>query len=119
MRAAQALTESGIPFGYVNVLQDAEVFENLPRYADWPTFPQVYIDGELVGGCDITLELAESGELKLTDGSGCGQGQGQRRRRDDGLTPRSPNAARDHACSLSIVQRLTTRQNSSAVWSAS
>jgi monothiol glutaredoxin len=64
MRAAQALTETGIPFGYVNVLQDAEIFENLPRYADWPTFPQIYIDGELVGGCDITLELAASGELK-------------------------------------------------------
>jgi monothiol glutaredoxin len=46
------------------VLADQEIFQNLPRYADWPTFPQVYIDGELVGGCDITLELAASGELK-------------------------------------------------------
>jgi len=41
-----------------------EIFENLPRYADWPTFPQIYIDGELVGGCDITLELHAAGELK-------------------------------------------------------
>jgi monothiol glutaredoxin len=48
----------------VNVLQDADIFENLPRYADWPTFPQVYINQELVGGCDITLELAANGELK-------------------------------------------------------
>ena len=64
MRAAAALQECGAPFAYVNVLQDAEIFENLPRYADWPTFPQIYIDGELVGGCDITLELHANGELK-------------------------------------------------------
>jgi monothiol glutaredoxin len=64
MRAAQALGDTGIPFAYVNVLQDPEIFENLPRYADWPTFPQIYIGGELVGGCDITLELHGSGELK-------------------------------------------------------
>lgn len=63
-RAAQALASTGIPFAYVNVLEDADVFQNLPRYADWPTFPQIYIDGELVGGCDITLELYERGELK-------------------------------------------------------
>ena len=63
-RAAQALAATGIPFAYVNVLEDAEIFQNLPRYADWPTFPQIFIDGELVGGCDITLELYQSGELK-------------------------------------------------------
>lgn len=54
----------GEQFAYVNVLTDPEIFENLPRFADWPTFPQVYIEGELVGGCDITLELFESGELQ-------------------------------------------------------
>jgi len=64
MRAAAALQECNVPFAYVNVLQDAEIFENLPRYADWPTFPQIYIDGELVGGCDITLELHSNGQLK-------------------------------------------------------
>jgi monothiol glutaredoxin len=64
MRAAAALQECQIPFAYVNVLQDREIFENLPRYADWPTFPQIYIDGELVGGCDITLELHANGQLK-------------------------------------------------------
>ena len=64
MRAAAALQECGIPFAYVNVLQDPEIFENLPRFADWPTFPQVYINGELVGGCDITLELHAKGELQ-------------------------------------------------------
>lgn len=63
-RAAQALQSCGVEFAYVNVLEDPEIFENLPRYADWPTFPQIYIKGELVGGCDITLELYQSGELQ-------------------------------------------------------
>lgn len=63
-RAAAALQDCGVPFAYVNVLQDPEIFENLPRYADWPTFPQLYINGELVGGCDITLELHQKGELQ-------------------------------------------------------
>ncbi len=63
-RAAAALQDCSVPFTCVNVLQDPEIFENLPRYADWPTFPQIYIDSELVGGCDITLELHASGELK-------------------------------------------------------
>ncbi len=64
MRAAAALQECGIPFDYVNILQDHEILQSLPRYADWPTFPQIYIDGELLGGCDITLELHAKGELK-------------------------------------------------------
>jgi monothiol glutaredoxin len=63
-RASEALKRCDREFAYVNVLGDPEVFQNLPRFADWPTFPQIYIDGELVGGCDITLELLESGELK-------------------------------------------------------
>lgn len=64
LRAAQALAECEVPFAYVNVLQDPEIFAHLPRYADWPTFPQIYVDGELIGGCDITLELHATGELK-------------------------------------------------------
>ena len=63
-RASQALAATGLPFAYVNVLEDPEIFDNLPRYADWPTFPQIYVGGELIGGCDITLELHESGELQ-------------------------------------------------------
>ncbi|MDH7454160.1 Grx4 family monothiol glutaredoxin [Luteimonas composti] len=47
----------------VNVLADPEVRANLPRFSNWPTFPQLFIHGELIGGCDITLELHESGEL--------------------------------------------------------
>lgn len=63
-RTAQALQACEQEFAYVNVLADQEIFENLPRYADWPTFPQLYINGELIGGCDITLELFQQGELK-------------------------------------------------------
>ena len=63
-RTAQALQACGQEFAHVNVLMDPDIFENLPRYQDWPTFPQVYIAGELVGGCDITLEMYQKGELK-------------------------------------------------------
>ena len=63
-RAAQALQACGEDFAYVNVLADPEIFENLPRFANWPTFPQIYINGELIGGCDITLELFQKGELQ-------------------------------------------------------
>ncbi len=63
-RASDALKKCEREFAYVNVIADPEIFENLPRFADWPTFPQLYINGELVGGCDITMELHESGDLK-------------------------------------------------------
>lgn len=63
-RAAAALQACGEEFAYVNVLADPEVFENLPRYANWPTFPQIYINGELVGGCDITVDLYQKGQLE-------------------------------------------------------
>jgi monothiol glutaredoxin len=63
-RAADALKACNTEFAYVNVLADPEIFENLPRFQNWPTFPQLYIGGELVGGCDITLELYEKGELQ-------------------------------------------------------
>jgi monothiol glutaredoxin len=63
-RTAQALKATGADFASVNVLEDPEVRANLPRYSNWPTFPQLFINGELIGGCDITLELYESGELE-------------------------------------------------------
>jgi monothiol glutaredoxin len=63
-RAAQALMACGQPFAYVNVLTDPEIFQDLPQYANWPTFPQIYINGELIGGCDITLEMYQKGELQ-------------------------------------------------------
>lgn len=63
-RAAQALMACGEHFAYVNVLADPEIFHDLPQYANWPTFPQIYINGELIGGCDITLEMYQKGELQ-------------------------------------------------------
>ena len=62
-RTAQALKAVNADFHAVNVLEDPEVRANLPRYSNWPTFPQLFIHGELIGGCDITMELYESGEL--------------------------------------------------------
>ena len=63
-RTVQALKAAGASDMYtVTVLEEPEIRANLPRYSDWPTFPQLFINGELIGGCDITCELAESGEL--------------------------------------------------------
>lgn len=62
-RTSEALKQCGKEFAYVNVILDSEIRETLPGYSDWPTFPQLYIKGELVGGCDIVMELHESGEL--------------------------------------------------------
>lgn len=63
-RSVQALKAAGASsFHTVNVLEQPEIRANLPRYSDWPTFPQLFINGELIGGCDITVELLDSGEL--------------------------------------------------------
>ncbi len=63
-RTVQALKQAGASgLHTVNVLEEPEIRANLPRYSNWPTFPQLFINGELIGGCDITLELLESGEL--------------------------------------------------------
>tara|TARA_B100001013_G_C24461157_1_gene383598 strand:- start:38 stop:379 length:342 start_codon:yes stop_codon:yes gene_type:complete len=51
------------PFSYVNILEDSEIREGLKIYSNWPTFPQLYINGELIGGCDIIMEMYQSGEL--------------------------------------------------------
>ena len=64
MRTAEALKACGIEFSYVDVLATPEVRANLPRISNWPTFPQVFVNGELIGGCDIVLELMQKGELK-------------------------------------------------------
>jgi len=63
-RAAQTLASTGVEFAYVNVLEDPEVFQSLPDFADWPTFPQIYFNSELVGGGDIIVEMAEQNTLK-------------------------------------------------------
>lgn len=63
-RTSQALQSCGVEFAYVNVLADPEIFENLPRFANWPTFPQLYVNGELIGGHDIAMEMFQKGELQ-------------------------------------------------------
>jgi monothiol glutaredoxin len=59
-----ALRASGARFAAVNIFEDPELREALKRYSNWPTYPQLYIGGELVGGCDIVLEMAQNGELR-------------------------------------------------------
>ena len=59
-----ALRASGARFAAVNIFEDPELREALKRYSNWPTYPQLYIGGELIGGCDIVLEMASNGELR-------------------------------------------------------
>lgn len=63
-QASQALTACDIDYVTVDVLTEPGVRANLPRYADWPTFPQLYVKGELVGGCDIIMQMYQSGDLQ-------------------------------------------------------
>jgi len=69
---AQALKSCGAEFLHVDILADPEIRANLPKYANWPTFPQLYINGELVGGCDIVRELYQRGELQKMVQAVCG-----------------------------------------------
>jgi len=62
-RVAAILSGYNVPFAAVNVLLDPAVREGIKIYSDWPTIPQLYIKGEFIGGCDITTEMHESGEL--------------------------------------------------------
>ena len=59
-----ALNAIGEPFAYVNIFEDQEIREGLKAYSNWPTFPQLYVKGELIGGSDIVVEMYNSGELK-------------------------------------------------------
>ncbi len=63
-QATQALVSCAQPFAYVDILQNPDIRSELPKYANWPTFPQLWVKGELVGGCDIILEMFQQGELK-------------------------------------------------------
>jgi monothiol glutaredoxin len=60
-----ALNAIGQPFAFVNIFEDQEIREGLKVYSNWPTFPQLYVKGELVGGSDIVVEMYNSGELKV------------------------------------------------------
>ena len=63
-RVVQILSHVGVPFKGVNVLEDAEIREGIKTYTNWPTIPQLYVGGEFVGGCDIIMEMFQSGELQ-------------------------------------------------------
>jgi len=63
-QTAGALRKLGAQFHAVNIFDDAEMREALKRFSNWPTYPQLYVNGELVGGCDIAMEMFRSGELK-------------------------------------------------------
>ena len=62
-QTVQALMACGERFAFVNILEHPDIRAELPKYANWPTFPQLWINGELVGGCDIVMEMSETGEL--------------------------------------------------------
>lgn len=64
MRTSEALKACNVDFAYVDVLAEPEVRANLPAFSNWPTFPQVFVNGELIGGCDIVLEMYQKGELQ-------------------------------------------------------
>ncbi|MBS7792574.1 Grx4 family monothiol glutaredoxin [Roseococcus sp. SDR] len=63
-RVVQILSHVGVPFKGVNVLEDMEIREGIKAYTNWPTIPQLYVQGEFVGGCDIVMEMFQSGELQ-------------------------------------------------------
>jgi len=62
-RVVAALRALDAKFAFVNIFEDPEIREGLKAYSNWPTFPQLYVKGELIGGCDIAVEMYESGEL--------------------------------------------------------
>ena len=62
-QAVSVLKMIGEPFSYINIFEDPEIREGLKTYSNWPTFPQLYVNGDLIGGCDIIMEMYETGEL--------------------------------------------------------
>ena len=63
-KVSQILIACGKPFSFVDILSNPEIRANLPQFSNWPTFPQLFVNGELVGGCDIISELHEAGDLQ-------------------------------------------------------
>ena len=68
-KTVSVLRATGAQFAYINIFEDPEIREGLKAYSNWPTFPQLYVNGELIGGCDIAVELFQSGELQKILGS--------------------------------------------------
>jgi len=87
-RALEALRAQGAPVTAVDIMRDPSIRQELQEMSGWPTIPQVFVKGELVGGADITQELAESGELKqlLEDKLGAGYADGAEERVVDVLS---------------------------------
>lgn len=63
-RVVQTLVACGVSFAHVDVLANPDIRQTLPEFANWPTFPQLYVNGELIGGCDIIVQLHQQGELQ-------------------------------------------------------
>ena len=63
-KATQLLISCGKPFSFVDILSNPEIRENLPKVSNWPTFPQLYVNSELVGGSDIVEQMYQAGELE-------------------------------------------------------
>ena len=63
-QAVAALNAIGKPYAFVNIFEDPEIREGLKEYSNWPTFPQLWVKGELIGGCDIVTEMHDKGELE-------------------------------------------------------
>ena len=70
-QSVAALRHVGAQFHAVNIFEDLELRDELKRYSNWPTYPQLYVNGELIGGCDITMQMLQNGELQqLLDEAG-------------------------------------------------
>jgi monothiol glutaredoxin len=63
-QSTQMLMACGERFAYIDILANPEIRASLPKVSDWPTFPQLFVEGELIGGCDIITEMYEAGELQ-------------------------------------------------------
>jgi monothiol glutaredoxin len=94
-RTVAILQSLGQPFAAVDVLPDARIRQELSALSSWPTIPQLFVDGELVGGCDIVTEMYQSGELQQTLGIDSGAPREE-----------APEAAAAQAPPLSIENRL-------------
>ncbi len=63
-QTVEAVMNCGEKFAFVNILENPDIRAELPKYANWPTFPQLWVNGELIGGCDIVVEMSKNGELE-------------------------------------------------------
>ena len=98
-RTVAILQSLGQPFAAVDVLPDPRIRQELSALSNWPTVPQLFVDGELIGGCDIVAEMYQSGELQQVFGLDAGPAE------DAADTPEPP-AATPQAAPLSIENRL-------------